>query len=242
MSEAPAPPLKLPKKRENLLASVACNLLLPILALKNLSVDDRLGPAAALGVALAFPVGYFVYDLARRRNASIIAIFGFLNVLLTGGLGLMEADAKWIAVKEASVPLLIGLMVLLTARSRKSLLKTFLFNDQVFDVDGIEARVDTPEKRATLAKLFNEANWLLALSFLVSAALNYGLASWIVKSPGGTEAFNDEIGTLTWVSWIVISVPTMAISIFALFRLVKGLERVTGLDFQGLLHADHRGR
>lgn len=229
-------------KHENFLVNIVCNIVLPIVALKQLSGEDRLGPVFGLLVALAFPIGYFVYDFARRRNANIISIFGFMNILLTGSVGLLEAEPKWIIIKETAMPLFIAGMVLATANTKKSLLKTFLLNDQVFDVDKINSHIDTPEKKATLESHFRFANWLLVFSFVVSASLNFVLASMIVKSPGGTETFNQEIATLTWVGYLVITVPTLTISIYALYRLVTGLKELTGLDFEGLLHAHHSSK
>ncbi len=237
MSDVNATLPKPPIQRENFLVNLVCNLLLPILALKQLSSEARLGPTMGLIVALAFPVGYFVYDYARRRNVNLISILGFLNIFLTGGIGLMGKGPNWIVAKETAIPLVIGAMVLVTAKSPKSLLKTFLLNDQLFDLEKIHFRVDTTAKKAELESYFRTANWLLCLSFIVGAALNFTLASMIVKSQGGTEAFNQEIATLNWVSWLVITVPTMSILIFALYRLIKGLTKITGLTFEELLHA-----
>lgn len=235
----PTPTKTPPSKNENFLVNLACNLAVPILILKYLSGEDRLGPLYGLIAALLFPIGYFFYDFAKRKNYNIISIFGFLNILLTGGIGLMEADPKWVVAKETALPLTIGVLVLATAKRKNSLLKTFLFNDQIFDVAKIESHIDSPEKRVAFEAQFRVANWLLVFSFLISAALNFVLASMIVESPGGTEAFNQEIATLTWVSWLVITGPTMAILIYALWRLVKGLEKITGLNFEGLLHEHH---
>lgn len=159
--------------------------------------------------------------------------------MLTGSFGLMEAEPKWVVLKETAMPLLIGVMVLATANTKKSLLKVFLLNDQLFDIDKINSHIDTAEKKATLEREFKVANWLLVASFMVSALLNYILASRIVKSQGGTEAFNQEIATLTWVGYLVITGPTMIISIYALWRLIKQLRSLTGLDFLGLLHEHH---
>jgi len=226
-------------KQENFLLNLACNIVLPIVALKQLSGDDRLGPVLGLVIALLFPIGYFVFDLAKRRNANIISIFGFMNILLTGSIGLMEAEPKWVVLKETAMPLLIAVMVLATANTKKSLLKTFLLNDQVFDIEKINSHINTPEKQQLLDKEFKVANWLLVASFGVSALLNFILASRIVKSQGGTEAFNNEIATLTWVGYLVITGPTMIILIFAMWRLVKQLGQLTGLSFEGLLHEHH---
>lgn len=229
-----------PKKQENFLINIVFNLVLPIAALKTLSGEARLGPTLGLIVALAFPVGYFLYDYVQRRTFNIISVLGFVNILLTGGIGLLGASPKWVVLKETALPLAIGLLVLATANTKKSLLKTFLLNDQVFDLDKINARVDTPEKKKQLEAEFRVANWLLFASFVLSAALNCALAYSIVKSQGGTEAYNQEMATLNWVSYLVITVPTLGILIYALMKLVKALTRLTDLTFEQLLHEHHQ--
>ena len=109
-----------PAKRENLLYNLLFNIAIPSLLLAQASKPDRLGPVVGLIVALAFPLGYGIWDFAQRKQANFISILGFANVLLTGGLGLMEADLRWFAIKEAAVPTMIGLAVwasMFTSRS-----------------------------------------------------------------------------------------------------------------------------
>ena len=86
-----------PAKRENLLYNLLFNIAIPSILLAQASKPDRLGPVVGLIVALAFPLGYGVWDFVQRKQANFISILGFANVLLTGGLGLMEADLRWFA-------------------------------------------------------------------------------------------------------------------------------------------------
>src|SRR5690606_39981770 len=113
-------------KRENLLINLVCNLALPFLILSKLSGEARLGAVGALVVALLFPLGYFCYDFAQRRQANFVSILGFVSVLLTGGLTLVASNLMWFAIKEAAVPAVIGLTVLLSMNSRRPLIRQFV--------------------------------------------------------------------------------------------------------------------
>ena len=89
----------------------------------------------------------------------------------------------------------------------------------------------------TLAdKLLRDASLLLTLSFFVSAVLNYALARYLLRSPAGSEAFNTELAKMNLWSWPVIVLPSMAMTMFALWRLLGGIQQVTGLELEQLMH------
>ena len=77
----------------------------------------------------------------------------------------------------------------------------------------------------------------LAASFLLSAVLNFGLARYLLKSPSGTPEFNAELGKMNLLSWPVIVLPSMAMTMYALWKLLRGIEALTGLDFESIFHA-----
>ena len=228
-----------PAKRENLLYNLLFNIAIPSLLLAQASKPDRLGPVVGLIVALAFPLGYGIWDFAQRKQANFISILGFANVLLTGGLGLMEADLRWFAIKEAAVPTMIGLAVWASMFTSRPLVRQFLFNDQVLDVVKIEAALDKAGFRPVFEVLLKSSTYLLILSFAMSAVLNYLLATWLLKSPTGTPEFNAELGKMNALSWPVIVLPTMVITVFALWRLITGITRLTGLRFEEMMHVEH---
>jgi hypothetical protein len=225
-----------PPKRENLFLNLGCNVLLPPVILNWGSKAAWLGPKWALVIALTFPIGYAVYDAITRKKFNFISAIGFLSVLATGGFALMQLDLFWFAVKEAAVPALIGLVVLISMGTRWPLVREMLYNPQVMDVDRIDAALATQNARPAFEKLLRNASFLLTLSFLVSAGLNYGLARYLLKSPAGSEAFNSELARMNLLSWPVIVVPSMAMSMFALWRLLGGLRRITGLELEQLMH------
>ena len=245
-------------KRENLLLNIVFNIAAPSLILSWLSEprywkwlagligsqafagpDDTaaktFGAACGLILALLFPVIYGAYDLITRRKTNFISILGFFSVLLTGGMGLLKADGLWFAVKEASIPLLIGAMVLITQRTKRPLVREFLYNDQVINTPRSEAALAEKGTKPEFERLLASSSTLLALGFLVSAFLNFGLARYLLVSPAGTAQFNSELGRMNALSWPVIVLPTMIITIYALWRLLKGVETLSGLSFDDLL-------
>lgn len=225
-----------PRKQENLLLNLVCNIVIPALVLSKLSTPERLGPVYGLIIALSFPVGYGIWDFARRRQANFIAIVGFISVLLTGGLGLLHIGGLWFAIKEAAIPTVIGVAVLLSLKSKRPLVHTLLYNDQIIDVTRIDRALAERGTRPGFDRLMVSSSYLLTASFLLSAALNFGLARYLLKSPAGTPEFNAELGKMHLLSWPVIVLPSMAMTMFALWRLLHGLKELTGLTLDEVFH------
>ena len=117
------------------------SLVIPSVILMKLSSEAYLGPHKALIVALAFPLGWGLFELLRYRKFNFIAILGVVSVFLTGGIGLLELDPQWLAIKEAAVPGVIGLAVLFSTRTRYPLIRTLLYNEKVLNVRRIDERV-----------------------------------------------------------------------------------------------------
>lgn len=225
-----------PAKRENLLLNLAFNIAIPSLILAKASTPELLGPVWGLIIALLFPVSYGIWDFVQRKQANFISIIGFASVLLTGGLGLMQVDNFWFAVKEAAVPSIIGLAVWGSMYTSRPLVRQFLFNDQAFDTAKIETALDEHDNREHFNRLLRNSTYWLVASFTVSAVLNFVLARWLLQSPTGSPEFNAELGKMNALSWPVIVVPTMIITIFALWRLISGIKRLSGLSFEEMMH------
>jgi hypothetical protein len=226
-----------PPPRENLLLNLACNVAAPTLILSKFSKPEYLGPKGGLLVALAFPLAYGIIDLIRRRNFNFIAALGFVSTLATGGLGLLKLQPFWFAVKEAVVPSLIGVTVLVSHWCKRPVVRSILFNDQVINTARVDEAIDTKAARPAFEALLNQASWLLAGSFVLSAVLNFGLARYLIRSQPDTPEFNEELGRMTLWSWPVIALPSMVIMMFALWQLLKGVERLTGLTMDDMMHA-----
>ncbi len=221
--------------------NLGLNIFLPSLILMKGSrlletiANVQLPPAFFLVLALLFPISYGLFDFHKRRKCNFFSVLGFASILITGGVGLFKLDKDWIAVKEAAVPALFGLAVMATLKSSKPLVRLFLYNDQIFDVPKVEAELSRRGTGEKFNQLLVYCTLLLAFSFLLSAMLNYGLASFLIKSESGTEAFNREIGKMTFWSYPVIVIPSMAVLMFALTRLLKGIHQLTGLKLEEIL-------
>lgn len=240
MQESPNPsPVP---KRENLFLNIIFNVALPTMILSWASGDQWLGPTWGLVVALLFPTTYGIMDFVKRRKYNFISIIGFSSVLITGGFALMQLNAFWFAVKEAAIPAIIGLSVLASLRTKMPLVKEFLYNPQIMDIARIETQLEARNTHQQLATLLRGASRLLALSFFISAVLNYFLARYLLVSPPGSEAFNGDLAKMQLWSWPVIVVPSMAMMMFALWRFIKGLQIATGLKLEELMHEEAAGK
>jgi hypothetical protein len=221
-------------KRENLLLNLACNIAIPTIVLVQLSKDKWLGPQWGMIVALLFPLGYGIYDLVERKKANIFSIVGVLSVLLTGTLNQIGADGIWFAVKEAAVPTLFGIAMLVSMRTKRPIVRELLWNDQVIDTARVDAVLAEKGRREDLDRLLSRANLGLAFSFLLSAVLNFGLARYLLRSPAKTVEFNAELGRMHVLSWPVIVVPSMIVTMIVFWQLMNGLTRITGLPFDDI--------
>ena len=224
-------------RQENVLLSLAINIAIPAVVLMKLSGEDTLGPVGGLVVALAFPLAYGAADFARRRQWNLVSVLGFVSVLLTGGIGLLQLDPKWIAVKEAAVPGLIGVAVIASLKTRFPIVRSLLYNEKIIRVDQVEAALAAKGNREAFERTLVVASWMLAGSFFVSSVLNFVLAKLLVKSPAGTVEFNAELGRMTALSYPVIVVPSMLIMVAALYYLFRSIRRLTQLDLEQILRS-----
>lgn len=229
-----------PPKRENLWSNLALNVILPSVLLTKGADWFRLPPAGVLILSLAFPVGYGIYDYIRRDKVNLFSIIGFVSVLITGVIGLIRIPSEWVAVKEAAVPLLFGLIILATSKSKTPFVHRILFSPELFDVTRIESALDEKNTRRPFNRVMLTCTYWIAASFVISALLNYVLAAWIVTAESGTEEFNRQIGRMTALSWPVIVIPSMGMMMVALLKLIKGIETHTGLVLEDVLHPDLR--
>ena len=223
--------------KTNPLLEIGITVLLPALILMKLSSENRLGALGALLLALAFPLGWGVWDGIRRHKLNWLSVLGVVSTLLTGGIGLLALDARWLAVKEAAVPALIGAAVLASTWTKSPLIRLLVFNARLFDVDKVHKALDERSNMPAFEQRLRQGTVLLAGTFFFSAVANYVLARWIVHSPAGSEAFNEELGRLTLLSYPIIAVPSMVMMMALMFWLARGAKALTGMDLGDMLQA-----
>ena len=218
-------------------------IVIPVLLLNKLS--DRFeenGPLIALLVALSFPIAYFLWDYLKTRHVSIISILGFVNILLTGGFALFELTSIWFAVKETSIPLLIGAGVAFTAFSKKPFINMILSNEDIIQTNLIEEKLEERQSRPSYQGHLKTLTLYFAGTFLVSAILNYVLAINIVTEipadilgEARLKIRNEQIADLTWKSYVVILAPSMAMLGFIMWKANSVIKECTGLNLEQVL-------
>ncbi|MDQ3524707.1 MAG: MFS transporter, partial [Chloroflexota bacterium] len=153
--------------------NILITLVIPVVILTRFSGEDDLGPVRGVIVALAFPLGYAIYNIVKQGKIGWTPVIGVVSVMLTGGIALLELPPELVAIKEAAIPLALALAILISAWINHPLARIFL--NQVLDRDKVHAAlvergtVEEYDRRTALA------TYMLASAFLLSSALNYGL-------------------------------------------------------------------
>jgi hypothetical protein len=219
------------------LADLLLTLVVPSIVLEGLSKPERLGPGWALVVASALPIGFGIWCWQQKKGLNFFSIFGLIAVILTGGLGLLNLEAKWFAAKEALFPVILGLAFPLSHRFGTPLIKELLLNPQVINHKALNRALDTEPKRVAFEALLKQASWGMLGTTFLSAAGNYALAMRLLgaKAPG-SEAYVQAIGKLNWMGFIVIGIPLLGITIALLVWLLRRLSALTGLEREDLMN------
>ena len=210
--------------------------LIPTLILKKLSGEDMLGPNLALIAALSLPLTVGVWGFIKDRKINFVPALGFISILLTGGIGLLKLPKEYIAYKEALIPALIAVATIISNYTKYPLIRTFIYNDAFMNTEKVSSKLSELDKHQEFNNMMIKATYMLAFSFVLSAILNYILAKWIVVAETGTDAFNDQLGTMNLYSYPVIVLPCMVITMFALFYVMKNIKIITGLEMEEVMH------
>lgn len=237
------------------LLNVLLSVLAPVLVLDHCSVAGErfweLGTTPAMCLALALPLGCGLWTFAEKRKVDPITLFGLLGTILTGivtiyantgdGASIRPDTPWWYAGKEALIALLLGGAVLVTARRKESLLRLFVYSDAIFDIPRIEQSVAEQGLEAPYAQLQWRASLFTALSLILSAAANFGLALYfllpVLKQPAEQQllAYNYAVSSMTWWGYLVIGLPLLGTLFCVLRYLISKLSQLTGMDREQLL-------
>lgn len=244
--------------QEHPIANILINVVVPTLILSYLSKDPALqttprpwhiGPIYAMILALVLPLGYGIWHYLKTRKGNLFSALGLVSVLLTGGLtiylwnkdGTVKPNAGiFFGIKEALIPLVLGVAVLVSHRTATPLIRVFLYNDSIFDIPKIEKRVNEISAQPRYQRLLLGATRLFAASFFVSSLMNLGLAQWFFRgfdahAMNALETYNAIIGRITFWGFAVIGVPILVFLFLTLRWLLKGLENLTGLKDDELM-------
>jgi intracellular septation protein A len=239
--------------QENPLLNILINVLIPVIALSAMSKEGeeiwRIGATKGMLVALIPPLIYGVWFFVKTRQTNFFSLLGLVSVALTGGLtiylwnqdGTVKPNAALLfGIKEGSIPLMLGIAMLVSHRGPSPLLRAFLYNDGFFHIPLIEKTVEEKGAQQEYARLLWHSTLLFACSFLVSTVLNVVLAlhflgSLDYKAADAREVYNAKVAQITGWGLLVIGVPILIFMFFTLWHLFRGLRRVTGLAQEQLM-------
>lgn len=219
-------------KKNNPFIEIIINIVIPSLILIKLS--DKIGQLNSFAFALSFPFIYSIYNFVKEKKLNFFSLIGFINILLTGGLGFLKVEGFWFAIKEAAIPFVIGLAVIISIKF-KPIIKMLIYNENIVDLEKINYELDKRKNHDKFDKLLVSTNYILASSFFLSSILNFTLAMIILKSPSGTTEFNQELGKMNALSFPVIVLPSMIMIIFTFWKLVNGIIKLTDLKLEEIL-------
>lgn len=218
-------------KQKNQRLSLIINIVIPMLILTKLSGPEYLWTTRGLVAALAFPLGYGLREYAQEKKRSFISGLWLFSVLMTWGIWLLKLPTEWVAIKEAMVPAIIGLVLLWSMFTGHNLVEKMFLG--ILDSEKIFAKLEGKMHLRT-AGVKKLTRWIFA-SFGLSTTLNYLLATWIVTSPSGTQAFNEEIGRLTGLSFPAIALPATLVMTVALIAFLMKLHKETWLEIEDMI-------
>ena len=230
------------KEEENPLLNIFVNVLLPIVALSQLSKSEgklwHLGPEYGMTVAVAFPFFYGLLFFFKNKKFNFYSILGIISVLLTGFItihvwnedGSVKDNADLLfAIKEAAVPLMLGAAMLYSHKTKKPLIDVFFLNPDIFDIARIEGVAKEKGTFKDYLAFRLKLTWMFAGSFLLSSVMNFFLAMYLLDGANDKESYNLGVSKVMGIGYLVIGIPLMIIMVACLFYLMKTISRLTGL-------------
>lgn len=190
-------------------------------------------PAVVLVAGLLPPLAVALGSAIRAGKPSVLSAVAVASVCVTGGIGLLRLDGRWFALKELLVPAAIGALLVASASTRFAALGAVF--EQLFDRERLGAALAANGGRGAYDDAVRAATarmgWITAASGPASAAF----ALWAIRSPAGTEAFTAELGWYTGWSFPLITLPTLALTVWALRGAIEAIEVAAGVPLDDLL-------
>jgi len=226
------------KKPEKVFINFLFNIIIPVgILYSRLVSPEYLGPQYGLVLALAFPAGYFIYDLITRKKTNFISIIGFVSIFLVGIIGALDLDNKeqWIAFEKGGKPLIIGLAILISLKTPFPLVRKIFYNEEMLDVERIDSIVTEKNEKKQLNRIFINSTFMLTASFILSGALNFTMTKIVMAGAGD---FTEKLGTVMVLSKFVVGIPSMIIMMLILWYIFHSMKKLTGLTLEELF-AEH---
>jgi hypothetical protein len=218
--------------------SVIVNIAIPVVILLTLSAPDRLGALPALLLAIGIPAVWGVIELKRAHRVDISAALGLISVLLTGVIGVLGLNAQLLAVKEAAIP--IGFAIVLLASNSTRFPVVTLLADMVQRRDRVRTALDRPAQQAAYHRHLQRSGAVWAGIMTLSGVLKFILASVVVNSAAGTEAFNHELARYELVQLPTTFTLSGVLILSLIWYIASGTAKITGLETAEVLRGGQK--
>lgn len=199
------------------------SVLIPFIILTYFSAEDKLGIELSLVFSAAIPLVHGIYDYQQKKKVNYFSLLGLIGVILTPIIGLLGLNNNWLAVKETLIPLIIGIALIALKGSKIDFISLI--------IDGTHNKKQLNFKNGysleNYSKIYDKAFYWVCSSFFLSAILNYIFVKLMVTSNPGTIEYNQELGRMTFISFIVIGICSSLVIVLSVFWFVSRLEKIT---------------
>ncbi|MBR6043444.1 MAG: hypothetical protein K6G31_10915 [Paludibacteraceae bacterium] len=224
------------KKNENSFSSLLYNIVLPVtclftlpkLLLKMLEISEKDASKIGLVIALAFPIVYFIYLFIKERKTSFLAIVGFLGILVTGIIGIMELPREYVAYERAAIPLLFAIAVIITNYTKTPLIKKIFYNPKMFNTEKIDALISEHHTEEDFKGTLKNTSFMIAGSFVLSSICNYLITNHYMSDLSLT--YNEALAKVKLMSIAITIIPLLIIMIGAVFYFQNQLKKHTKVE------------
>ncbi len=225
----------------NVLTNLAFSIAIPIFILNSPKVPFT--PETRLMIAILFPLLYGAFEWWKTKKHNLIALLGLVNVVITGGFGLLQLGGIWFSLKEATFPLLIGIFVLVSGFQGSPLFGKMLMSPEVFKTEKLEDKLKLLKKTSEFDHLVLNSNHFLAVSFFISALLNFIIAEQTftpidaaLEATQRATILNEQIALMHKRGFLGIALPSMIMMLGLLAYYFKRIEKITGESIDTFLH------
>lgn len=194
-----------------------------------------LSPPAVLVAGLTPPVVLAAAGVVREGRPSVLSVIALVSVLVTGGIGLLQLDARWFALKEMLVPTVIGALLIASARTPYAVMGAVF--GQLFDPDRLATALAATGQRDRYDRAIARGTANMGAITAGSGPVSAAFALWMIHSPSGTEAFTAELGAYTGWSFVLVNLPVLALTVWALRGALIEVEAATGRSLEDLTRA-----
>ncbi len=215
------------------------NVLAPTVVLLFLSGDDYLGPEIGLGLGLSFPILHAARSLWLKGSVSPLSVIAVVSVLLTGGIGLLKLEARWFVLKEGLVSVAFAVLTVASLWSPWPAVEVMWWI--VYDEDKVRAALAENGQTESFQRDLTRTTWWFGLVMLGAAIATWALAWYLVTADAGTTEFNEQLGRYTFLSFPVITFPSMGVMVYVMNKLMDATEEKTGKHSEDLRRGEASG-